>query len=528
MQSPLISHELNKLYDAIFTVLNPGVIWDWAQQSVVAYLLPVANEADIEQDEWLKFHLRPALYAYTIQFGVEKLLKELIEARKSPQSPDLIRSLAENWLTRNEVDDLDEYLGTEECTSQTLLKFKPIISEIFQVNNYGIEKLQGNAAYLEQIAVRYERNPSKPLTPGNIRNLSLDFSAELEAMLKLMLVFYKTIFIAHNSEFGRVFDDTIKGNMSFSNCLTAIGTIENIFKLGETRNGENRRRTKMQKEIEQEEVNLTNIELEKRRQIEGLYQEKSRLEGKCRELLRKITSGVTKDLAEKYEEQLDELEDRDIRNIDDEIHNIETEIEQAKFEIDSRIVEIKNQFERDSRAYQELAYKLQTACDRLFGRETPFFEFYTKRIEEFKDRFRNPYAHMTADEIDRVIHKNGTKEIRQLSQNITDIISFFTKTNHFPRTFVVLGKVTDVSGGAVLMLCRLTYYAQNSPFWSNENVKWVYRWQDVNEYQKVNVGDAFFMIPQNEEKVLFEPVMIKCGELIDQLRPLLPESSILQ
>jgi len=541
--------ELEALFLAILEVKGRGTVLDWLKHRGLGHFGGDGSQDEKVHQEWEIEQLARDLYAYSTRQGLERLITELF-----PTHDDLV-GLAYEWLDEDDYDTLVDALKPDPWTVDIFLQQKVVLSELFRTYNYGLENFIEKIEDALRILDKEGRKTDKAVEPATYRGRGMDVLNDLETLLKVMLLFYQSCFQHQDELMDKAFIEAVKrSGKGLDATLGAIRSINIFFENGES----DLQQAMRERDLKNKEVEFKNriskVETiksnakdkhlgkidslaEKFRPItEQKWLQLGRIDNQISHLNHKLGDVQDNSSTDELNQQMKELEKQKLQ-LNKEIDEINNLIKIAKDDLqkdvakydndinslrqDIQIVKSKNQ--EFARLRKQMAKHLQSQCMRLFGRNSPFDGLDINKIRSIKDRYRNNLTHMPTKLLEQLIKSKGFEPVRKLIKELYELLTHLKTKRLCPETYIVLGNAIDIYRRPVVVCAKLDRKIHNIPYWSLENMRWIYRWKDTGVV--LEVGKSYFMVASSDDRILFEPTYMASSELLSRLEPILSKDT---
>lgn len=396
------------------------------------YGFTIQSEKSLNTDQALKDELREKLRRLSSEFSPYDLMQELC------LRPNLINMI----LQADSAGPSSEVL--QKMSSAELYEFALESFEIPRITlDPGIGRIRRKLIHIrDQIdrsvsLLRRSKGKSKN-EPERLRGLNVNSWTYLEKTLKQVLGFYAF----HFSKFDKVTDELRAAFASIGRVkkdpmgpvLDSFQKIEFIFQHGESQSQQRKRDKALKDEIDKAYREIAETDKALRVVERAIYETDQRL---------KVCQGIEEEIRHQKEEKeflIDKAES--LKHRRESLLDQEDELRRMAQE-KSRIT--------DQRGL-ELACRLKKECEHSFGRPSPFCSVPFDKAHEFRQKYRNPNAHHTIEELMKD-DPTGAKA-KQSVQSAIELVDYLIDNSIAPQMIFLIGEGYDAYGERILFYVR--------------------------------------------------------------------------
>lgn len=465
-----------------------------------------------EHEQWLHERYTRDVYGYFVSTDIFTFFQrnlhdvreaqdyalQLVDKDDSSERLDKIdkaSSLAEVLaaLGQRVASSQDPTFGVEDC----IRRIRERLASLPFVQEYGEEILKSDV----------------------FRGRMLGLWSEVDALLKLLLIFYAAYFSAKDRNISDAFGWAIQ-QKNLGSLFRSIEEVERCFDEGETSRQFAARSKKLRQRKRELEDQLAHIKRHHNKQEVRLLKKLGSANEQIIEQRMEIhfnTSSADQNYAQKRIEVRIEGLQHQLGQYKKELKQLEDQTRSATSSIRDKIASAQTEFELETQRRRTKAEKLRRRCKLLLDRTTPFERMDLDQLRHLVSPYRNAPAHL----VQELLMKPGAiQEAQTAGERILGILHHWLDEGLFPRTASVVKRWQDIYGRTCFVLAVNDPSEDPKPLWSMERLIWMYEWKT-----RPWSDDEICLVAAKPRQMVFEPIVYSWSDLKPQLMSVLDQGA---
>lgn len=465
-----------------------------------------------KREQWLHERYTRDVYGHLVSTDIVTFFQRNLHDVREAQNFAL--RLVDQDDSSERLDKIDKASSLAEVLAALGLRVAPNQGQTFGVEDC-IRRIRERLASLPFV----QEYGEDILQSDVFRGKMIGLWSEMEALLKLLLIFYAGYFSAKDRNIGDAFGWAIQ-QKNLGSLFRSIEAVERCFNEGETSQQFTTRSKKLRQRKRELEDRLAHIKRHHNKQEVRLLREIGSANEQIIEQRREIhfnTSSAEQDYAQKrievrikgLQHQLDQHK-KGLKRLEDQTRS-------ATSLIRDQIVSEQTEFELETQRRRTNAEKLRRRCKLLLDRTTPFEKMNLDQLRHLVSPYRNAPAHL----VQELLMKPGAiQEAQTAGDRILGILHHWLDEGLFPRTASVVKRWQDIYGRTCLVLAVNDPSEDPKPLWSMERLIWMYEWKT-----RPWSNDEICLVAAKPGQMVFEPIVYAWSDLKPQLISVLDQST---